>query len=288
MTESVKSLNARASLPGSGITLNDLLAQQKRLAFSTVVDYLNQLSEAIDLAHEQGFIHRNINPSTILLTAEGHVVILGLRSADSRKHPRFYRREARWASYGDPTLMTLAYMAPEQMLEGELLAPEVRQFSNIAGMDRSVDGRADLYSLGVILYQMVTGVLPFQADTPEQVALKHLRVPPASPRQLRLDLPLAAEQAMLRALAKRPTDRYVRAQDLATAFGVALMAAGVLPIEPADASSLIPTGNEASASTLRVSRSEKLARSHESGVAGAHFKVLFLIIEYPPAHARDY
>src|SRR5690348_12913312 len=140
MTESVKSLNARASLPGSGITLNDLLAQQKRLDFSTVVDYLNQLSEAIDLAHEHGFIHRNINPSTILLTAEGQVVILGLKSAGSRKDPRFYRREARWASYGDTTLMTLAYMAPEQMLEGELLAPEIRHFSNIAGMDRSVDG----------------------------------------------------------------------------------------------------------------------------------------------------
>src|SRR5437660_11934680 len=126
MSESVKSLNARVSLAVSGRTLSDLLDQQKRLAFSTVGDYLDQLSEAIDLAHEQGFIHRNIKPSTILLTAEGQVVLPDLRSGGNRKDPRSrsYRREARWASYENTRLMTFDYMAPEQILERDVLSPE--------------------------------------------------------------------------------------------------------------------------------------------------------------------
>jgi hypothetical protein len=90
-----------------------------------------------------------------------------------------------------------------------------------------VDGRADLYSLGVILYQMVSGVTPFQADTPMQIAAQHLQVPPQPPRLLRPDLPPAAEQVILRALSKRPADRYPRGQELATAFTAALIAPSI-------------------------------------------------------------
>jgi len=240
MSESVESLNSRESLSAGGRTLADLLVHQKRLTFSTVVDYLDQLSEAIDLAHERGYIHRNIQPSTILLTAEGHVVLLGLRSSGGHKSLRSYQQEIQATSYEAPSLMALPYMAPEKILEGDLLSSEARNISNIAGMNRAVDGRADLYSLGVVLYQMVTGELPFRAETPEQVALQHLRMPPPSPRQLRPDLPVAAEQAMLRSLAKRPADRYIHAQDLATAFRVALIAADI-PLSPLPATNTTPS-----------------------------------------------
>ena len=101
------------------------------------------------------------------------------------------------------------YMAPEQVIGEE------------------IDARADLYSLGVVLYQMVTGTTPFQGETPMQIAAQHLQIPPPSPQMLRPDLPITSEQVMLRALAKRPSDRYMRAQDLANAFRASLMGTGI-------------------------------------------------------------
>jgi len=101
------------------------------------------------------------------------------------------------------------YMAPEQVI------------------GREIDARADLYSLGVILYQMVTGSVPFKGDMPMQIAMQHLQMPPPPPRSLRPDLPPAAEQVMLRALAKNPADRYAHAQDFASVFHLALSAAGI-------------------------------------------------------------
>src|SRR5712691_2726925 len=100
----------------------------------------------------------------------------------------------------------LDYTAPEQV------------------MGKEPGEKADLYSLGAVLYHMVTGSAPFQGETMVEVAKKHLQEAPPSPRSKRADLPLAAEQVILRALSKRPGRRYAHAQDLATAFRLALAA----------------------------------------------------------------
>src|SRR5437868_6998300 len=124
MTESVESLGSQVSLPMSGGTLGDLLAEQKQLDFSTVVDYLDQLSETIDLAHERGLIYRNLNPSIILFTSEGRLALpdsalaSGVKDQMSDRGDREENISSDSRSFVNSRLKTLAYMSPEQILEG--------------------------------------------------------------------------------------------------------------------------------------------------------------------------
>jgi serine/threonine protein kinase len=183
-----------------GETLQELMARKGALPLPRVVNYLEQLAAALDYAHEKGVIHRNIKPANIMLAPDGRLLI-----ADFGLGNLLLERQA---GYSHITRTgTLEYTAPEQVLGEEM------------------NERADLYSLAVILYQMVTGTTPFKAVTPMRIAVQQINTSPPSPRILRPDLPVAAEQVMLRALAKRPAGRYASGQDLVAAFRVALGAA---------------------------------------------------------------
>jgi eukaryotic-like serine/threonine-protein kinase len=190
----------------SGGTLRDELERDERLPLEKVVLYLEQLAAALELAHEHGVIHRDIKPANILVRREGRLLLtdFGLVKIVSEGQ----NAGSRLTGVGVP-LGTPDYMAPEQVMGGE------------------IDARADLYSLGVILYQMVTGTVPFKANLPMQVAMQHMQAPPPSPRAQRRELPPASEQVILRALAKRPDDRYKNVQEFASAFRQSLIASGV-------------------------------------------------------------
>jgi serine/threonine protein kinase len=190
----------------SGGTLRDEMEREGQLPLSKAVNYLEQLASALDFAHERGVIHRDIKPANILLTPTGRLLLtdFGLVKVVSDGQTPQIRLTGAGAPVGTPD-----YMAPEQVI-GE-----------------GVDGRADQYSLGVILYQMLTGTTPFQGETPMQIAARHLQSPPPSPRSYRPDLPPAAEQVILRVLAKSPANRYPSALDFAAAFRLALEASGV-------------------------------------------------------------
>src|SRR6266566_214073 len=190
----------------SGGTLRDIMDLEGALPLPKVVSYLEQLAAALDFAHERGVIHRDIKPANILLTPQGRLLLtdFGLVKVSVDGQEILRRLTGPGAPVGTPD-----YMSPEQVL-GE-----------------PVDGRADLYSLGVILYQMVTGTLPFHGETPMQVAAQHLQVPPNSPRLLRPDLPVAADKVMLRAMANRPAERYAKGQDLVNAFLAAFASSGI-------------------------------------------------------------
>src|SRR2546421_913747 len=190
----------------SGGTLRDVMEQEGPLPLPNVLNYLEQLAAALDFAHERGVIHRDIKPANILTTPEGRLLLtdFGLVKIIAEGQIPQLRLTGPGAPVGTPD-----YMAPEQVI-GE-----------------DVDPRADLYSLGVILYQMVTGTTPFQGETPMQIAAQHLQVPPPSPQLLRPNFPITAEQVILRALAKRPDDRYALAQELANAFRMSLMGTGI-------------------------------------------------------------
>jgi serine/threonine protein kinase len=191
----------------SGGTLRDELEREKRLPWTKIVSYLEQLAAALDAAHARGVIHRDVKPANILITPEKRLLLsdFGLVKLMSEEPGA----NAPLTKVGMP-VGTPDYMAPEQVI------------------GRDVDARADIYSLGVILYQMVVGEVPFKGDLPMQVAMQHLHMPPPSPRALRPDLPLEAEQIIMRALSKRPDDRYQSAQEMASAFRLALFAAGIV------------------------------------------------------------
>src|SRR3989454_8514946 len=190
----------------SGGTLRDVMEHEGQLPLPKALNYLEQVAAALDFAHERGVIHRDIKPANILMTPEGRLLLtdFGLVKIIAEGQAPQIRLTGAGAPVGTPD-----YMAPEQVI-GE-----------------PVDGRSDLYSLGIILYQMVTGTTPFQGETPMQIAAQQMQVPPPSPQLLRRDLPSTAEQVILRALAKRQADRYALGRDLASAFRLSLMGTGI-------------------------------------------------------------
>jgi serine/threonine protein kinase len=180
-------------------TLESVLNSQKILPLPKVADYLDQLAGALDYAHEHDVLHLDIKPSNILVTVDDELLFTDFALSKTMTE----RQSARIRQF---KVGMLDYMAPEQVVGKE------------AGE------KADLYSLGAILFHMVTGSAPFQGESLVEVAKKQLQNPPPSPCSKRTDLPLAAEQVMLRALAKHPADRYAHALDLASAFRLALAA----------------------------------------------------------------
>jgi serine/threonine protein kinase len=190
----------------SGGTLRDVMEREGTLAFPKTVNYLEQMAAALDFAHARGVIHRDIKPANILLTPEGRLLLtdFGLVKILSDGQGAQIRLTGAGAPVGTPD-----YMSPEQVMGTE------------------VDGRADQYSLGIILYQMITGTTPFQGETPMQIAAQQLHTQPTPPRMFRPELSEAAEQVLLKSMAKRPGERYTNTLELATAFRMALQRPGV-------------------------------------------------------------
>jgi tRNA A-37 threonylcarbamoyl transferase component Bud32/tetratricopeptide (TPR) repeat protein len=156
------------------------------------------VGQALTYAHGQGVLHRDIKPSNILLTPAGGVYLtdFGL---------------ARMAEAGESTLSrdmmlgTPQYISPEQ-----------------AKGIRALDARTDVYSLGVVLYELLVGRVPFTADTPYAIVHDHIFTPLPMPRELNPDLPESLERVLLKALAKEPDDRFQSVEELVTALEGAL------------------------------------------------------------------
>src|SRR6266702_2444729 len=177
--------------------LESVLNSQKILSLQEIADYLDQLADALDYAHEHGVLHLDIKPSNILVTVDDTLLFTDFALTKTMTE----RQAARIRQF---KVGMLDYMAPEQV------------------MGKEPGEKADLYSLGAVLYHLVTGSAPFQGETMVEVAKKHLQEPPPSLCSKRIDLPRAAEQVILRTLSKRSGQRYAQALDLATAFRLTL------------------------------------------------------------------
>jgi serine/threonine protein kinase len=177
--------------------LESVLNSQEMLSLPVIMDYLDQLASTLDYAHEQGVLHLDIKPSNILITRDDTLLLTDFALTKTMTE----RQAARIRQF---KVGMLDYTAPEQL------------------MGKDPGEKADLYSLGAVLYHMVTGSPPFHGETMVEVAKKQLQKSPPSPRSKRADLPVTAEQVILQALSKHQGHRYAHAQDLATAFRLAL------------------------------------------------------------------
>ncbi len=186
----------------SGGTLRDLLAQRGALSLQETATYLDQAAYALTYAHSHGVIHRDIKPSNFLLHSDGRLVL-----ADFGIARMMQEHNASTVSSLTSTGMLVGtpdYMAPE-MAHGE-----------------QIDQRADIYELGILVFQMLTGHVPFTGSTPLMVAVKHIQEPLPSLSQMNSAISPAVDAVLMTATAKRREDRYMSALDLAQAFRVAM------------------------------------------------------------------
>src|SRR5918994_2375954 len=170
-------------LPGG--TLRDLIASGKTLPPRAVVEVALEITEALQAAHTRGVIHRDIKPRNILITDSGHVKVADFGIARAA--------EATTISDLGDILGSVKYMSPEQ------------------AMGERVGAASDLYSLGVVLYEMLTGGVPFEASSPEEVSAKHAGGPPPRPREVNPEVPEGLDDLVMRLLASYPEDRYASA-----------------------------------------------------------------------------
>jgi eukaryotic-like serine/threonine-protein kinase len=174
------------------VTLRRHLDDNGALGADTSVRIGLRLLDALEAAHRAGLVHRDVKPSNILLCHDGRVKIadFGIAKADDQTELT-----------QDGTLVgTATYLAPEQ-LTGD-----------------PVDGRTDLYSLGIVLYECLTGRVPFQGDSGAAVALARLHTDPTDPRRLRADVPPRVADAVMRVLSREPGQRFDSAADLRAAL----------------------------------------------------------------------
>ncbi len=211
----------------NGSTLKEVIRRDGPLPLPRIVEIMRQVGSALDAAHAEGVIHRDLKSDNIMLLNAG--------AGDYTKVLDFGIAKIQEPVGHDPALTspdliigTPQYMSPEQCSQSEEL-----------------DARSDVYSLGVILYEMLTGKVPFTAESPTGIMLKHLQEPPPSVREARPDLPRGAATVVARALAKRREDRYSSAgelvEDLVIAAGTGLVQQPA-PRDPIANRIVVPTG----------------------------------------------
>ncbi len=171
-----------------GITLKEYIEQQGVIKWKEAVHFLVQILRALQHAHDKGIVHRDIKPQNMMLLRDGTIKVTDFGIA------RFSRNDD--STLSDRTIGSVHYISPEQA-RGDV-----------------TDGRADIYSVGVMMYEMLTGRLPFEADTPVSVALKQIELEPKRPREINPSIPEGLESIVMWAMQKDVNKRYQSAAEM--------------------------------------------------------------------------
>ncbi len=170
-----------------GRTLKELIVTRGPCPVQVAISYTRQILAALRYAHKNGIIHRDIKPHNVIVDREGRVKVADFGIA---------RAGASEMTEAGSIVGTAQYLSPEQ------------------ARGAPVDESSDLYSTGIVLYELLTGMVPFTGETPVEIAMKHLSQTPEAPSTLRAEIPHDLDLVVLRALAKEPADRYRSAGDL--------------------------------------------------------------------------
>ncbi|MBI3725288.1 protein kinase [bacterium] len=179
-----------------GTVLSRLIDTQGIMPFEQSRSYLRQLASALDFAHARGIVHRDIKPSNVIIEPDGKVKLMDFGIAKTARDPE----------QEQDIIGTAEYMSPEQAL------------------GRKMDGRADLYSTGVMAFEMLTGRLPFDSTDPYEILRRHIREPIPAPKSINPDVPEDLNQLVIRSTQKDPAQRFANGKQivelLSTASGV--------------------------------------------------------------------
>lgn len=187
--------------------IDDYRARHQRMPASDVLDIARAVASALDYAHQRGVVHRDVKPSNVLIALDGRIVLADFGLA----------LDVEQGSLGD-VFGSAHYVAPEQARRSSAATPQ-----------------SDLYSLGVMLFELLTGRVPFDDPSPTSVAIQHITMPPPEPRSLNPDLSPEIQAVLLKALSKSPNERYQSGSDLVAVLQQAFAAdkvklPGLLPL----------------------------------------------------------
>ena len=173
-----------------GKTLKEIITDEGILPWKWTVNIAIQIASALEVAHRHNIVHRDIKPHNIIITEDGTAKVTDFGIAKAVSNSTI-------TSFGS-TIGSVHYFSPEQARGGY------------------TDAKSDLYSLGVVMYEMLTGKVPFDADTPVSVALKHMQEVPAEPKTLNPTIPDSVNKIIIKAMQKEPSLRYISATEMLT------------------------------------------------------------------------
>ena len=205
-------------MPGG--TLREYMASHGCLSLTEALGYLEQIASALDYAHEHGCVHCDVKPANILLNADGNVMLSDFGIAHIM-HPATDDHQANQHNQHDQPPQPLVKSAGMLMGTPDYISPE-------QALGQTLDGRSDVYSLGITLFFLLAGRLPFQADSMIAVALLHVHEPPPALSLLRGDIAPETDHVLQKALAKRPEARYQTAGEFSAAFRQAVASESII------------------------------------------------------------
>jgi eukaryotic-like serine/threonine-protein kinase len=206
-----------------GRTLKELIVTRGPCPVPVAISYVRQVLAALRYAHRNGIVHRDIKPHNVLVDHEGRVKVadFGIARAGSSQ-----------MTEAGSIIGTAQYLSPEQ------------------ARGAPVDESSDLYSTGIVLYELLTGKVPFTGETPVEIAMKHLSQVPEAPSTIRHEIPRDLDLVVLRALAKEPADRYRSAKEMDRDLELVGRGDGVGP-ETEEAATMVLRGESTAATTVR-------------------------------------